>query len=40
MCLINIVFGLTVGFLFGFIFTKTGVTKYPRVMGMLLIKGF
>lgn len=40
MMLINILFGLTVGFLFGFILTKTGVTKYPRVMGMLLLKDF
>lgn len=40
MTLINIVFGLAVGFLFGFILTKTGITKYPRVMGMLLLKDF
>jgi uncharacterized protein len=36
----QIIFGLTVGFLFGFILTKTGITKYPRVMGMLLLKDF
>lgn len=40
MMLINILFGLVVGFIFGFILTKTGVTKYPRVMGMLLLKDF
>ncbi|HCY75614.1 MAG: YeeE/YedE family protein [Ignavibacterium sp.] len=40
MLLINILFGLVVGFIFGFILTKTGVTKYPRVMGMLLLKDF
>jgi hypothetical protein len=40
MLLINILFGLAVGFIFGFILTKTGVTKYPRVMGMLLLKDF
>ncbi|MGQ9644040.1 MAG: YeeE/YedE thiosulfate transporter family protein [Ignavibacterium sp.] len=40
MILINILFGLVVGFIFGFILTKTGVTKYPRVMGMLLLKDF
>jgi len=40
MTLINIIFGLSVGFLFGFILTRTGITKYPRVMGMLLLKDF
>jgi uncharacterized membrane protein YedE/YeeE len=40
MTLINILFGLVVGFLFGYILTRTGVTKYPRVMGMLLLKDF
>ncbi|KUO63490.1 hypothetical protein APF79_06880 [bacterium BRH_c32] len=40
MLLINILFGLAVGFTFGFILTKTGITKYPRVMGMLLLKDF
>lgn len=36
----KIIFGLVVGFLFGFILTRTGITKYPRVMGMLLLKDF
>ena len=40
MIIIKIVFGLAVGFLFGFILTRTGITKYPRVMGMLLLKDF
>lgn len=40
MILINIIYGLVVGFVFGFILTKTGITKYPRVMGMLLLKDF
>ncbi|MDX9925391.1 MAG: YeeE/YedE thiosulfate transporter family protein [Ignavibacteriaceae bacterium] len=40
MLLINILFGLAVGFIFGFILTRTGITKYPRVMGMLLLKDF
>lgn len=40
MTMINILFGLAVGFLFGFILTRTGITKYPRVMGMLLLKDF
>jgi hypothetical protein len=40
MTLINILFGLVVGFLFGYILTRTGITKYPRVMGMLLLKDF
>ncbi|NUN09740.1 MAG: YeeE/YedE family protein [Ignavibacteriaceae bacterium] len=38
--IINILFGLSVGFIFGYILTRTGVTKYPRVMGMLLLKDF
>ena len=40
MTLINILFGLAVGFIFGYILTRTGITKYPRVMGMLLLKDF
>lgn len=40
MVIINIFFGLIVGFLFGYILTRTGITKYPRVMGMLLLKDF
>lgn len=38
--LIKIIFGLFVGFSFGFILTRTGITKYPRVIGMLLFKDF
>jgi uncharacterized protein len=40
MTLINILFGLVVGIIFGYILTRTGITKYPRVMGMLLLKDF
>lgn len=40
MTIISILFGLVTGFLFGFILTRTGITKYPRVMGMLLLKDF
>jgi uncharacterized protein len=40
MTLVSILFGLAVGFLFGYILTRTGITKYPRVMGMLLLKDF
>ena len=40
MIVINIIFGLAVGFIFGYILTRTGITKYPRVMGMLLLKDF
>lgn len=40
MMLLHISFGLAVGFLFGYILTRTGITKYPRVMGMLLLKDF
>jgi len=40
MILLLILFGLVVGFIFGFILTRTGITKYPRVIGMLLLKDF
>ena len=40
MTITKILFGLVVGFLFGYILTRTGITKYPRVMGMLLLKDF
>jgi len=40
MTAINIMFGLAVGFIFGYVLTRTGITKYPRVMGMLLLKDF
>ena len=40
MLLIKILFGLVVGYLFGYILTRTGITKYPRVMSMLLLKDF
>jgi hypothetical protein len=40
MTFVDIVFGLAVGFVFGYILTRTGITKYPRVMGMLLLKDF
>ncbi len=40
MIIVNILFGLTTGFIFGYILSRTGVTKYPRVMGMLLLKDF
>lgn len=40
MIIINILFGLIVGIIFGYILTRTGITKYPRVMGMLLLKDF
>lgn len=38
--LVKVLFGLAVGFIFGYILTRTGITKYPRVMGMLLLKDF
>lgn len=40
MTFTKILFGLATGFLFGYILTRTGITKYPRVMGMLLLKDF
>ena len=40
MIFVQIIFGFTVGLIFGYALTRTGVTKYPRVMGMLLLKDF
>jgi uncharacterized protein len=40
MWVIDIVVGITIGFCFGYILQRTGITKYPRVMGMLLLKDF
>jgi uncharacterized membrane protein YedE/YeeE len=40
MTAIYILFGSAVGFIFGYILTRTGITKYPRVMGMLLLRDF
>ena len=40
MTIINIMFGLGAGAIFGYILTRTGITKYPRVVGMLLLKDF
>src|SRR5690606_17263992 len=40
MTFTHIIFGLIVGFLFGYILSRTGVTRYSRVMGMLLLKDF
>ncbi len=36
----KIIIGLVVGFVFGYVLQRTGITKYPRVMGMLLLKDF
>lgn len=36
----QIIIGLLAGFTIGYTFQRTGVTKYPRVMGMLLLKDF
>lgn len=38
--ILKIVTGLVVGFIFGYTLQRTGITKYPRVMGMLLLKDF
>ncbi len=40
MIFVQIIFGLVVGFLFGYILSRTGVTRYHHVMGMLLLKDF
>lgn len=38
--ILKIIIGLIVGFVFGYALQRTGITKYPRVMGMLLLKDF
>lgn len=38
--LIKILLGLFIGFVFGYILQRTGITKYSRVIGMLLFKDF
>lgn len=40
MVIVKIFLGLIVGLIFGYILTRTGITKYPRVMGMLRLKDF
>lgn len=38
--LLKALIGLSIGFVFGYALQRTGITKYPRVMGMLLLKDF
>jgi len=38
--ILKIIIGLIVGFVFGYTLQRTGITKYPRVVGMLLLKDF
>lgn len=38
--ILKIVIGLLMGFAFGLILQRTGITKYPRVTGLLLLKDF
>jgi uncharacterized protein len=38
--ILKIIIGLIIGFVFGYALQRTGITKYPRVMGMLLLKDF
>ncbi|MGD9978781.1 MAG: DUF6691 family protein [Bacteroidales bacterium] len=38
--LLQIIIGLAIGLIFGYALQRTGVTKYPRVTGMLLLKDF
>ncbi len=38
--ILKVIIGLIVGFVFGYTLQRTGITKYPRVMGMLLLKDF
>jgi uncharacterized protein len=37
---LKIIIGIIVGFVFGYTLQRTGITKYPRVMGLLLLKDF
>jgi len=38
--MLKIIVGLLCGFAFGLILQRTGITKYPRVTGLLLLKDF
>jgi len=38
--ILKIIIGSIVGFVFGYTLQRTGITKYPRVMGLLLLKDF
>ncbi len=38
--ILKIIIGLIIGFVFGYALQRTGITKYTRVMGMLLFKDF
>jgi uncharacterized membrane protein YedE/YeeE len=38
--ILKILIGLIVGFVFGYTLQRTGITKYPKVMGLLLLKDF
>ena len=38
--MLKIIIGLITGFAFGLILQRTGITKYPRVTGLLLLKDF
>lgn len=38
--ILKILVGLIAGFIFGYTLQRTGITKYPRVTGLLLLKDF
>lgn len=38
--ILQIIIGIAIGLIFGYALQRTGVTKYPRVTGMLLLKDF
>lgn len=38
--ILQAIIGLIMGLIFGYALQRTGVTKYPRVIGMLLLKDF
>lgn len=38
--ILQIIIGIIIGLIFGYTLQRTGITKYPRVTGMLLLKDF
>ena len=38
--ILKILVGIIAGFIFGYTLQRTGITKYPRVTGLLLLKDF
>jgi len=38
--ILKFIIGITIGLIYGYTLQRTGITKYPRVTGMLLLKDF